>query len=55
VEIQALLILVQKEVFFPFHVEDMNLGSINRMYSGEPKIWFCFNSKIHDAVVKYLG
>jgi hypothetical protein len=23
--------------FFPFHVEDMNLGSINRMYSGEPE------------------
>ena len=40
--------------FYPFHVEDMNLGSINRMYSGEPKIWFCFYSKNYDAVVKYF-
>ena len=40
--------------FFPFHVEDLNLGSINRIYSGEPKIWFCFISTKYYAVVKYL-
>ena len=40
--------------FFPFHIEDNNLGSINRQYSGASKIWLSISRINFNAFVEYL-
>ena len=40
--------------FFPYHVEDMNLGSINRHFGGAAKIWISISRRNYDACVRYM-
>ncbi len=39
---------------FPYHIEDVNLASINRHFCGAPKIWIGFSSRNYDPLVKYF-
>ena len=43
-----------KESVFPFHIEDVNLGSINRNFWGAPKIWIGISAKNYNQLVKYF-
>ena len=49
-----MFILVSTGSFFHFHLEDINLASINRQYYGAEKIWLSISGQNYDAFVKYL-
>ena len=49
------LFIGQPKSFFPWHLEDGNLQSINIMLKGEPKYWFGVRNSDIEEVEKILG